>query len=165
MTYFKIFSILVVLSLSCKKEVHPFKQFEGKWKPVSFTHYSGVKTFPADNKISVSPDAKTISYTLLTNKDSMIFKTTTYQLRYNINTYLQDYAVLVIDEKYEGLDSNGRVILAINNYNTVNLIEGQSYYGYPESNKNVLKDRIKTYDYSTMGMRYEIKGSELQRLE
>ncbi len=157
--------VIILLYAGCKKEKKPFAEFEGNWKPVSFSHREGTKMFPADFSYSISPAADSLIYYWLVSKSPIVEKREAYKLQFSIKTFLKDNSTLVIEENYSGLNNMGQVARTTSNRTEVKLVEGQSAYGYSPSKQSITSDRIETALYTTWGTQFQIIISEMVKME
>lgn len=164
MKLFVVFFVFIhccTLFLGCKKEA-PFSEFEGKWKPVSYNNSQGIKSFGPQYVYFLNSEADSLIYRNY-NQQGNVLTELKYKLQFSIQTVIKDNSILVIEERYQGLDTNGNVVVNLSNKNEVNLVEGQSEYGHSTKNQSIKADRIKTYTYDWSGMNFYITSTEFIR--
>lgn len=152
-----------LLFTGCKKK-EPFREYEGSWKPVVYQYSQGIKSFGTQRSYSLSAQMDSLVSTTY-NQNGSIETQHTYLLSYSINTVIRDENVLVIDEKYYGLDSTGKVVINLSNKNEVTMSEGRVEYGSSTEKQTLKPDRITTSSYTWSGMNTYNENSELVKIQ
>ncbi|MFM6982495.1 MAG: hypothetical protein ACKOXF_00060 [Chitinophagaceae bacterium] len=168
--------IIITLLNACSKDpiAVDFEKYEGYWKPVSFSDWTGMHNAPpffarpGTTYYTRGEKLFKVVVTLYNDSNGNPFttqKVDSFKLEYNIQSKLKEQgsSILLVTEQYDGLTPTGNLGVRLSYKREIDLIN-KSVTPYSNDRFEISEDKIDVWYYTWGGSDATIRERKLQRI-